>query len=90
MCTRPLSAALAAILMTASSLSIAQAPEPQDPKQATQPADQAQLKKQCEDMKKQDMSKMSAAEHEAMMKKCQNLDKKQTRKSSPGDTSPEK
>lgn len=30
----------------------------------------AQMKKQCDDMKNTDMSKMSSTEHDAMMKKC--------------------
>jgi hypothetical protein len=68
MSTRVLSAVLAATLAISSNLSAAE-----NPKDTAQAADQAQLRKQCEDMKGMDMSKMSTGEHDAMMKKCKDV-----------------
>ena len=47
------------------------------PKDTAQKTDHAQTKKQCADMKKMDMSKMTAAEHDAMMKKCKGMMQKE-------------
>ena len=66
----------AMLLAMASTLAIAQAPAPQNPAETAQPADQTPTKKQCEDMKKMDPSTMSKAEHDAMMKKCKDMEKK--------------
>ena len=69
----------AMLLAMASTLAIAQAPAPQNPQDTAQPADQAPTKKQCEDMKKMDPSTMSKSEHDAMMKKCKNMEKKKSK-----------
>ena len=66
-----LSPALLAISLNASA---------QNPKEPAKPADEAQMRKQCEDMKNMDMSKMSAAEHEAMMKRCKEMMDKDKKK----------
>ena len=56
---------------------VARASEEKPPK-STEQMDEAQMKKHCDDMMKgKDMSNMSAAEHEAMMKKCREMMKQQ-------------
>lgn len=64
--TRILSAVLPTLLMMLTS-NVRADDKPNDNAKMT---DGAKMKKQCDDMKGMDMSKMSAAEHEAM-KKCQ-------------------
>ena len=75
MTTRIVSTALSTLLLIGSSpLWAAEEKPPASAKQT----DEAQMKKHCDDMMKgKDMSKMSAAEHEAMMKKCREMMKQQ-------------
>lgn len=75
MTTRILSTALSALLLLGSSaVGAAEEKPPHGPKQA----DDVQMKKHCDEMMKgKDMSKMSAAEHEAMMKRCREMMKQQ-------------
>lgn len=75
MTTRIVSTALSTLLLIGSSALWAAEEKP--PEGAKQP-DEAQMKKHCDDMMKgKDMSNMSAAEHEAMMKKCREMMKQQ-------------
>lgn len=67
MTARILSAGVSTLLLMASPNLLAAEDKPSDSAKKT---DDAQMKKQCNDMRNMDMSKMSAAEHEAMMKKC--------------------
>ena len=76
MSTRSFMGLLAMGLLAVSSKVWAQQP----PKEPAKPADEAQMRKQCEDMKNMDMSKMSAAEHEAMMKRCKEMMDKDKKK----------
>lgn len=72
MTTRIVSTALSTLLLIGSSALWAAEEKP--PKQM----DEAQMKKHCDDMMKgKDMSTMSTAEHEAMMKKCREMMKQQ-------------
>ena len=88
MCTRfPRALTAAMLLAMTSTFAIAQAPPPQAPSPSTsQPSDQASTdqaptsqmptKQQCDDMKKNPPSTMSKSEHDAMMKKCKDMEKK--------------
>lgn len=75
MSTHLLRAGLSAMLLLIST-SLWAADPPNDNAKATD----AQTKKQCADMKNMDMSKMSAAEHDAMMKKCKGMMQKDSKK----------
>lgn len=80
MCTRFPSAITVAILLAmTSAVATAQAPAPQNPNETAQPADQAPTKQQCADMKKMDPSTMSKAQHDEMMKKCKDMEKKKSK-----------
>lgn len=75
MTMRIVSIGLSAVLFLGSStLWAAEEKPPERP----QHMDEAQMKKHCDEMMKgKDMGQMSAAEHEAMMKKCREMTKKQ-------------
>lgn len=75
MAKRILSTALPAVLLIGSSaLWAAEEKPPESAKQT----DQRQMKKHCDDMMKgKDMSNMSTAEHDAMMKRCREMMKQQ-------------
>ena len=77
--TRPLTALSVAVLLALSASVWAQ----ENSKEPAKPADQAQMKKQCEDMKHMDMSKMSPQEHEAMMKRCRQMMERDKEKQKP-------
>jgi hypothetical protein len=75
MITRTISTASLVLLLVGSSVLWA---AEEKPPQGSKQMDEAQVKKHCDDMMKgKDMSNMSAAEHEAMMKKCREMAKQQ-------------
>jgi hypothetical protein len=76
MSTHLLRAGLSAMLLLISTNLWAADP----PNDTAKKTDDAQMKKQCADMKNMDMSKMSAAEHDAMMKKCKEMMQKDKKK----------
>lgn len=81
MITRIISSGLSSLLLIGSS--VLWAAEEKPPK-STEQMNEAQMKKHCNDMMKgKDMSQMSAAEHEAMMKKCREMKQKDANKKEP-------
>lgn len=80
---KPMNTRVLSTVLFPALLAISLSVSAQNPKETTKPADEAQMRKQCEDMKNMDMSKMSAAEHEAMMKRCQEMMDKDKNKQKP-------
>ncbi len=81
MITRIVSTGLSSLLLIGSS--VLWAAEQKPPKNEQQ-MNEAQMKKHCDDMMKgKDMSQMSAAEHEAMMKRCREMKEKDANEKEP-------
>ncbi len=81
MTTRIVHVGLSALLLMTSSILWA---AEEKPRESAKQTDQAQMKKRCDEMMKDmDMSKMSAAEHEAMMKRCREMRQQEDAKKKP-------